>query len=167
MVQIRAARETVTQDCGTRARFVWYLSTIPFRIGGIMRNALRWIQVLVAAAVVSACAAGTQSDSTRPSGSRNVITREQLDELPPASSAMDAVRRLRSTWLRPRGSGGLGASQAVLVFVDNVHAGGLEFLESRPLDGIMEIRYYDARDATTKWGTGVSGGVIEIITVRE
>jgi hypothetical protein len=78
---------------------------------------------------------------------------------------MDAVRRLRSTWLRVRGTGGLmSGAQTVQVYTDGVHAGGLEFLENRSLDGIIEIRYYDGRDATTKWGTGVGGGVIELIT---
>jgi hypothetical protein len=50
--------------------------------------------------------------------------------------------------------------------MDNVHAGGVDFLEARSLDGIVEIRYFNGRDATTKWGTGVGGGVIELITLR-
>jgi hypothetical protein len=37
---------------------------------------------------------------------------------------LDAVRRLRSTWLRTRGMAGMGSAQAVQVFLDNVHAGG-------------------------------------------
>jgi len=58
----------------------------------------------------------------------------------------------------------MGSGQTVQVYVDNVRAGGTDFLTARPLDGIVEIRYHNGRDATTKWGTGVGGGVIELIT---
>ncbi len=136
------------------------------RIGGNMRYALRLSLLFVVATLAWSCAAGSQSDSTRPRGSRDVISQEELAELPAGSSSMDAVRRLRSTWLRTRGTGGLGSTQTVQVYMDNVHAGGVDFLEARSLDGIVEIRYFNGRDATTKWGTGVGGGVIELITLR-
>ncbi len=129
-----------------------------------MRYALRLTFMFAVSAVIMSCAAASQSGSSTSSSNRNLISQEQLAELPAGLSAMDAVRRLRSTWLRVRGMSGLGSSQTVQVYVDNVHAGGLDFLEARPLDGIVEIRYHSGRDATTKWGTGVGGGVIELIT---
>ena len=76
------------------------------------------------------------------------------------------VRQLRSSWLRVRGAGALSSSQTLQVYVYNVRAGGLDYLNARSLDGIVEIRYYSGPDATTKWGTGVGGGVIELITAR-
>ena len=48
--------------------------------------------------------------------------------------------------------------------MDNVRMGGVDFLLNIPLDRVTEIRYFDASDATTKWGTGVAGGAIEVIT---
>ena len=129
-----------------------------------MRHAHRLALLFSVSVLIMSCAAGSQSDAARPRGSRNLISSEELAELPGQLTALDAVRRLRATWLRTRGSGGLGANQTVRVYVDNVHAGGIEFLESRPLDGIVEIRFHSGRDATTKWGTGVGGGVIELIT---
>ena len=136
-------------------------------IGGNMRYARRLTMLFAVSSIALSCAAGSPSDSARPRGSsRNVITQEELAELPQQLSALDAVRRLRSTWLRTRGMAGMGSAQSVMIYVDNVRAGGVDFLESRPLDGIVEVRYFNGTDATTKWGTGVGAGVIEVITRR-
>jgi hypothetical protein len=133
-----------------------------------MRHTHRLTVLFVVTSLIMSCASGSQTDSTRPRTSRNVISQEDLAELPPGATAMDAVRRLRSTWLRTRGMSGTGiaSTQTVRVYIDTVHAGGLDLLEGRSLDGIVEIRYHSGRDATTKWGTGVGGGVIELITSR-
>jgi outer membrane cobalamin receptor len=53
-----------------------------------------------------------------------------------------------------------------VVYVDNVRFGDLETLQSIPITGIAEIRYMSGPDATTRWGTGVLGGVIEVIRKR-
>lgn len=132
-----------------------------------MRSVHRLTLLFAVSSIVLSCAAGAPSDSARPrSSSRNVISQEELAELPAQLNAYEAVQRLRSTWLRTRGVAGMGSSQAVMVYVDNVRAGGVDFLHSRPLDGIVELRYFSGTDATTKWGTGVGAGVIELITRR-
>ena len=131
-----------------------------------MRRAHRLTLLFAVSSLVLSCAAGSQSGTARPSTSRNVISSEEIAELPGYLSAADVVRRLRSTWLRTRGAAGTGGNLEIQVYTDNVHAGGLDFLESRPMDGVVEIRYHNGRDATTRWGTGVVGGVIELITRR-
>jgi hypothetical protein len=131
-----------------------------------MRYALRLTFIFAMSSLMLSCAATSQSGSGSSAGSRDVISQQELAELPASMTAMDAVRRLRSTWLRTRGMAGLGSTQTVQVYVDNVHAGGVDFLQARSLDGIVEIRYHNGRDATTRWGTGVGGGVIELITAR-
>lgn len=131
-----------------------------------MRHASRMTLLFAVALLVSSCAAGAQSDTSSPRSSRNVITQAELADLPAQLTVLDAVRRLRSTWLRTRGMAGLNASQEVLAYVDNVRAGGVDFLQARPLEGITEIRYHNGREATTRWGTGHGGGVIELITAR-
>ena len=52
----------------------------------------------------------------------------------------------------------------MVVFVDNVHIGEVESLYNIARERITEIRYFDAADATSRWGTGYSGGAIEVIT---
>ena len=49
------------------------------------------------------------------------------------------------------------------VFVDNIRYGDLEVLRDIPLIEIREIRFVSGPDATTRWGTGVVAGVIEVI----
>jgi len=45
--------------------------------------------------------------------------------------------------------------------------GELITLQNIPVAEIAEIRYISGPDATTRWGTGVLGGVIEVIRKRE
>lgn len=171
MGQMRASRETGGPATLEPVRLGdgKILSNMPTpfsRNGGKMRYAHRLTLLCAVSSLVLSCAAGSQSDAASPRNSRNMISQQELAELPGQLSALDAVRRLRSTWLRVRGMGGMGSAQTVQVYVDNVHAGGVDFLQNRPLDGIIEIRYFSGTDATTKWGTGVGGGVIELITRR-
>ena len=132
-----------------------------------MRRAHRLTFLFVVSSLVLSCASGSPSDTAaRPSSSRSVISSEELAALPGQLSCSDAVRRLRSTWLRTRGAASARGNLQVQVYMDNVRVGGIDFLQSRSLDGITEIRYFNGRDATTRWGTGVGGGVIELITRR-
>jgi hypothetical protein len=76
----------------------------------------------------------------------------------------DALMRLRPIWLQERGpTTALGVAPLV-VYVDNIRAGTAEFLQSIPVETVREVQYIDARDATTRWGTGVAGGVILVIS---
>ena len=111
----------------------------------------------VAVFLALSCASGGQT-SGRLTGSRNVIAAEELAGLTVEQNAYDAIRRLRSTWLQTR------SGTVPVVFVDNVRAGDLERLRTIPLEIVAELRYINARDATTRWGTGYTGGVIEVIT---
>jgi outer membrane cobalamin receptor len=52
-----------------------------------------------------------------------------------------------------------------MVFIDNVRSGAsIERLAAIDVESVQEIRWINARDATTRWGTGVAGGVIQVIT---
>jgi len=81
------------------------------------------------------------------------------------ANVYDAIRRLRSDWLRIRGAtstreGGGG----IVVYVDGVRAGGVDRLEQITLTQVVKVRYVGPSDATTRWGTGHSAGVIEVLT---
>jgi outer membrane cobalamin receptor len=53
----------------------------------------------------------------------------------------------------------------IMVFIDNVRSGAsIERLAAIDVESVQEIRWINARDATTRWGTGVAGGVIQVIT---
>ena len=90
---------------------------------------------------------------------RNRISRaEILERGDNASTAMEVVRRLRPAWLLLRGAD-------PVVYVDNVRRpGGVDALFSVPVGQIRLLEFIGAADATTRWGTGHTGGVIQVVT---
>jgi hypothetical protein len=123
---------------------------------------IRSFAVLATAAVITAACASS-GGTGRTTGSRDVLTRQQLMETS-SSNAFEAIQRLRPTWLRTRGTSSTRGSSEIVVFMDGVRVGEVDFLRSQRLDNVIEIRFVNARDATTRWGTGFSSGVIEVIT---
>lgn len=90
---------------------------------------------------------------------RNRISRvEILERGDNANTAMEVVRRLRPAWLLSRGAD-------PVVYVDNVRRpGGVDALFSVPVGQIRLLEFIGAADATTRWGTGHTGGVIQVVT---
>ncbi len=123
---------------------------------------IRFLSLFAVLAVVvlsSACASSSQPDRSRPRRNRNLITAEELSGLPVAT-AYEAVRRLRPAWLQTR-----GRSSLPVVFRNNSRWGGdPRSLESIRIDSVAEMRYLSASDATTRYGTGFTGGVILVVT---
>lgn len=118
----------------------------------------------VALVFVSACATLPQASDAERSESGDRITESEMSD----ASAVDAygvVEQLRPQWLRARGvmSLRLGVGELPVVYVDDLRFGDILTLQTLPIIEIAEIRYVNARDATTRWGTGVAGGVIEVI----
>ncbi len=110
------------------------------------------------------CAAGTQGTAERSPSSRDPITIDEIRSVQSLSNGYELVQRFRPRWLRARGRSSMSSTAPVVVFVDNVHFGGVESLYNISTERITEIRYFDAADATSRWGTGFSGGAIEVIT---
>ena len=76
------------------------------------------------------------------------------------TSAFDAVQRLRSSWLQPRGGSGLPT-----VFRNSTAWGpDPRMLETIGLEEVAEIRFLSGTDATTRFGAGYLGGIIQVIT---
>lgn len=90
---------------------------------------------------------------------RNRISRDEIMERGDnASTAMEVIRRLRPAWLLARGPD-------PVVYVDNVRRpGGVDALFSVPVGQIRVLEFIGAADATTRWGTGHTGGVIQVQT---
>jgi len=118
--------------------------------------------------LLSACAARSKDPSPVASTSRDLITESELAEVD-AINAYTAVQQLRPQWLRSRGPASFTEPTGTLpsVYADNMRLGGLAALQTISVSEIAEIRYISSRDATTRWGTGVIGGVIEIVRKRK
>ena len=119
----------------------------------------RFLSLLAAVILGSACASSGQPGQSRPRRDSNLITAEELSGLT-VSSAYEAVRQLRPAWLQPRGRSGLP-----VVYRNNARWGnGPRSLESIRVDNIGEMRFMSASDATTRYGTGFTGGLILVET---
>jgi len=78
-------------------------------------------------------------------------------------NALEAVRQHRPAWLRSRGATSRGTSAEPVVYYGEVRMGGIQSLSQFNIGGIKELRYYNATEATNRWGTGHSAGAIFVV----
>lgn len=119
----------------------------------------RLISVLSMVVLVGACASSGQPGSA-PSRDRNRIVAADWEGLN-FVTALDAVRRLRSSWLTPRGTAG----PPVIYRNSTRWSDNPNGLAGIDIQSVREMRYLNATDATTRFGSGFRGGVI-IVTTR-
>jgi hypothetical protein len=139
------------------------------------------VPLLTAVAVPSRVAAqdSTKAVAEPPKLKRrpNVISEEEIAALSGSlQTALGIVQRLRPAMLRTRAgstssqSGGSSSMDAVSgeiqVYLDNQKMGGVSALADITLAQIREIRYLNASDATTLFGTGNTAGAIQVIGKR-
>jgi len=105
-----------------------------------------------------------EAGQTAGRGNAILIVRAELEEIG-GRSLWDAVRLLRGRWLQPqRNSSFIAGPAYARVVVDGIVRGDLGELRGFDVDDIETMRYVSAPDATTKYGTGYLGGVIEVST---
>jgi hypothetical protein len=122
--------------------------------------------VLAAGLTAGLTACASSPDGERAArGPRNVLTTEELARVN-ATNVYDAVQQLRPEFLRTRGlmTPQNPDPQTAMVYVNGIRAGGLEALRALRVADVQEVRYLGPSDATTRYGTGHSGGAIEIRT---
>jgi hypothetical protein len=120
-------------------------------------------QVVMMAIALTAMACTSGSGGTAGSGTRsdpNLITREDLASVP-AITAYDAVQRLRPRWLQRTGRRGVPRVVVARTQRTNVY----ELTRIRA-DDVESIRFVSGPDATTRYGTGFTGGAIEVTLRR-
>ena len=128
------------------------------------------VVVLAAPVLVAtlACARRPVATETRPasvrqasaSGPSNILG---IDEVRRASgaTALEIIQHLRPQYLRSR-----GPLHAPTVFVDGMRRGGTEALREIRASVTEEIQYLDGREATQRFGSGYTGGIIHVLTKR-
>ena len=139
---------------------------------------MRSFLVLTTMVVVAACSSGPAPNSAPRAarGGADLITEAEITAGSYAT-ALDIVEALRPSMLRSRLSSltqtsatGSSSQEATsvnpVVFIDEIRMGDLGNLRSVPAQTVKEIRYINSRDATTRWGTGVGSGVIQVITKK-
>jgi hypothetical protein len=104
--------------------------------------------------------------ASSPRASSSVITREQLVSLE-TMTAYDAIARLRPNWLQSRGPTSLGDGPVLpRVHVNQSRRGDLDELRAMSVTEVESMEFLSPSDATTLYGTGYPGGVIEVLTRR-
>ncbi len=104
-------------------------------------------------------------------GTSNLIIPEEIEGVgADITTAYQLIERLRPMMLRPRnltaGSVGDGNLFGVVVYVEEMRIGSVEALQTVMAGSVREVRYIGAADATTRWGTGHSHGVIQVMLKR-
>jgi hypothetical protein len=92
-----------------------------------------------------------------------------LEELQ-ADAAVDLftlIQRRRPQWLQNRAPSTAQGRQQISVVLDGVRQqGSVEILRSMRAGDVEEVRFLNARDATTRYGTDMTAGAIEVVTRR-
>ena len=134
-------------------------------------NGTKSLAIVVSLLLLSSCSTARQSKAEPSSGKRSrssrVITAEELADVF-QFNALQAVELLRPTWLRNRGPVTMesSVSQGVRLYVDGNPRGLASDMEGILASDILEMRFLDSREATTRYGTGYPDGVI-VITTRQ
>jgi len=129
---------------------------------------MRFAIVTASFLTLAACSgnAARESRDAAPSHDSDLIVAEEL-AITNGSTAYDAVRQLRPTWImRSRPTAVLQRNQALLiVYVDGVrYAAGIESLRLLPLRSVASLRYFSPGNAEARFGAGHLLGAIEVLT---
>jgi hypothetical protein len=121
------------------------------------------LALLLVAGTVGCAASGERGPARNP----DLITRAEI-EASSTRNAHDLVQQARPRWLSSRGASSLQQSGGDLpvVYIGEQRHGGLETLRGFDTDGIETLRYINAANATTRFGSGHTGGVIQITLRR-
>lgn len=127
--------------------------------------------------LLPACSA-PQGGGNGPAPRRSHVIPEETIRESTASHVLELIRRERPQWLRRRGTKTLdivatrtamGQTSAsaedvpIRVYVDGVERrGGLDELRGIDVAQVREVRFVDARQATTRWGQGHINGAVEV-----
>jgi len=120
---------------------------------------------------IAGTSSGIASAARKESRQQDVITESEItSRATDATNALQVVQKLRPQMLRSRGlvspNDVTGEASMPRVYVDNVSFGNIESLANLNATQIKEIRFLNARDATTQYGTGHVGGVILVLTKK-
>jgi hypothetical protein len=128
---------------------------------------MRYTLIVLGTLLLLTTACTAHSSEPR-SGSRTIITQEEIESVT-ARSAWEVVQMLRPEFLQ------LGAVTAMqtarqddrIVFLDGRRMGPVQELRNIPTTlTITSIRLLSGPEATERWGTGYRAGAIEVRTRR-
>jgi hypothetical protein len=78
----------------------------------------------------------------------------------------DVIQALRSNWLRIKAPDSFGQSSTLQVYLDTQRLSGVDELRQMSPTNIESVRYYDAVEASARWGMDHGAGAIYILTAK-
>ena len=122
--------------------------------------------LLTAAMMLSACGAFNRGETSDGRGRSSELTQEDLADY---STVLEAVQALRSGWLRERTPlvlsprSGTAPANPVWIYWDGTRLGDPSSLARIRPSEVSRVIYYDAREASVRWGIGHENGVIYLV----
>ena len=117
-------------------------------------------------AVIGCASTPSRSDPTSPIRRGSVLSSEEMATAhADAGNLYDAIARLRSNWLAPRGAmSTTSGSTYAEVFVDDQLVGDISALKNINAYQVGDVRYYDDSQAGARFGIRAgTSGAIEVI----
>jgi hypothetical protein len=128
-----------------------------------MMSRFRVLLLLLCATVsLGGCATVPQGQSAPSSRAR--LTQTDLEKAS-SDNLYDAISKLRPEWLSSRGATSVtdATPTSVSVFMNGNMMGKADALRQMTVVEVAEIRYWDAAQASARFGMGHPRGVLEII----
>jgi hypothetical protein len=115
--------------------------------------------------LLAALACASANNPGRAMRDPNLLTKEEIATAH-VSNAYDAINALRPSFLRYRGQTTITGSDTGYprVYLDRQAYGDLASLKNLEVGNIRSIRYFNASEASTRFGLGNASGAIEITT---
>ena len=121
------------------------------------------IRFAVTLTALTAACSSNPAPADRPRFDASLITREQILE-GQFTNAYDAVKMLRGSWLNTVRPESFRYPAAIQVYLDGVRVGDISALSTVQTLPVQYIRYYNAQDATSRWGVDHGAGAIYVST---
>ena len=128
-------------------------------------NRLRgFVLLLVSTTWLAAGCAGATTQGISGRANDTQLTRSELAATN-AGNLYDAITKLRPQWLSSRGATSVtdASPTGVDVYMNGTFLGKADYLRDVRLQDVSSVTYWDAGQASARFGMGHSRGVIEII----
>ena len=121
------------------------------------------LAALLASCTLAGCA-GAASHTGSSQGRSAVLTHEELAKTN-SDNLYDAIAKLRPEWLTSRGPTSVTdmSPTSVDVYMNGNFLGGADYLRQARVLDVSEVRYWDAGQASARFGMGHPRGVIELV----
>lgn len=92
------------------------------------------------------------------------ISEEELSHTS-ATTALEAIQRLRPDWLRRRGQTSFRSAEPIIVYINSHFTGQIDALAQLPIGQVRSMEFLDGIAATQRFGTNHGSGAI-LVSLR-